>query len=443
MLNRMLKSANRISRRAVLRGAGVTMALPWLESFPAFADSTSAAAFPKRFAVLFMGNGVNEDHWDAQGSGADMVLSKTLAPLEPLKHKINVIHGLFHERAIGHGIHPAQTGSLLSGANIQKGAIIKAGITVDQVLASRIGQDTAQSSIVLACEQPMTGYHETNYSLAYSSHISWQTPDSLVPNEVYPSLAWDNLFENRGSLRNMSILDRVKGDAETLSLAISSSDKAKLDEYLTSVREVEKRVEGMRKSKDKAEDLAKQKNRPVFTMDRPANGLPEDLREHARLMCDIIAIAFQTDKTRVATLLLARDLGALYYPFLEVREGHHSASHNNNSDDYERIARFHLGQLAYLAARLDSMPEGNGTVLDNSCLMWLSNMWIGRKHDNTRLPLVLAGGLGGTLQTGRTLDYLQAGDENRKMCSLYLSIMDRMGAKLERFGDAETRLERL
>ena len=419
------------------------MALPWLESFPAFADSTSAAAFPKRFAVLFMGNGVNEDHWDAQGSGAAMVLSKTLAPLEPLKHKINVIHGLFHERAIGHGIHPAQTGSLLSGANIQKGAIIKAGITVDQVLASRIGQDTAQSSIVLACEQPMTGYHETNYSLAYSSHISWQTPDSPVPNEVYPSLAWDNLFENRGSLRNMSILDRVKGDAETLSLAVSSSDKAKLDEYLTSVREVEKRVEGMRKSKDKAEDLAKQKNRPVFTMDRPANGLPEDLREHARFMCDIIAIAFQTDKTRVATLLLARDLGALYYPFLEVREGHHSASHNNNSDDYERIARFHLGQLAYLAARLDSMPEGNGTVLDNSCLMWLSNMWIGRKHDNTRLPLVLAGGLGGTLQTGRTLDYLQAGDENRKMCSLYLSIMDRMGAKLERFGDAETRLERL
>jgi len=419
------------------------MALPWLESFPAFADSTSAAAFPKRFAVLFMGNGVNEDHWDAQGSGADMVLSKTLAPLEPLKHKINVIHGLFHERAIGHGIHPAQTGSLLSGANIQKGAIIKAGITVDQVLASRIGQDTAQSSIVLACEQPMTGYHETNYSLAYSSHISWQTPDSPVPNEVYPSLAWDNLFENRGSLRNMSILDRVKGDAETLSLAVSSSDKAKLDEYLTSVREVEKRVEGMRKSKDKAEDLAKQKNRPVFTMDRPANGLPEDLREHARLMCDIIAIAFQTDKTRVATLLLARDLGALYYPFLEVREGHHSASHNNNSDDYERIARFHLGQLAYLAARLDSMPEGNGTVLDNSCLMWLSNMWIGRKHDNTRLPLVLAGGLGGTLQTGRTLDYLQAGDENRKMCSLFLSIMDRMGVKLERFGDAETRLDRL
>lgn len=443
MADQTQKSALRISRRAVLRGAGVTMALPWLESIPAFGETTSPAVFPKRFGVLFMGNGVNENHWGAEGSGAELKLSKTLMPLEPLKHKINVIHGLFHKRATGQGIHPGQTGSLLSGAAIQKGAIIKAGTTVDQMIANRIGQDTSQPSIVLACEQPMTGYHESNFSMAYSSHISWQTPDSPVPNEVYPSLAFDNLFENRGSLRNMSILDRVKGDAEALGRSISSDDKGKLDEYLTSVREVEKRVDGMRKNKDNAEDLAKKKNRPVFTMDRPANGLPEDLRDHARLMCDIIAIAFQTDKTRVATLLLARDLSALYYPFLEVRDGHHAASHDNSSDGYERIARFHLSQLAYLATKLDGMPEGDGTVLDNSCLMFLSNMWIGRKHDNTRLPLVLAGGLGGTLQTGRTLDYLKAGDDNRKLCSLYLSILDRMGVKLDHFGDAETRLERL
>jgi len=441
MPNRRKRLENGISRRAVLRGAGVTMALPWLGSLPAFGDTPGS--FPKRFAVLFMGNGVNEDHWGSEGSGSEMTLSKTLSPLEPLKGKINVIHGLFQKRAVGLGIHPAQTGSLLSGSTIQKGAIIRAGITVDQAIANHVGQETAQPSIVLACEQPMTGYHETNYSMAYSSHVSWQTPDSPVPNEVYPSLAWDSLFENRGSLRNMSILDRVKEDAAALCRQISSDDKAKLDEYLTSVREVEKRIEGTRKSKDQAEDLAKQKNRPVFSMDRPANGLPEDLREHARLMCDIIAIAFQTDKTRVATLLLARDLSAMYYPFLEVREGHHAASHNNQSDGYERIARFHLSQLAYLAAKLDSMPEGDGTVLDHSCLMWLSNMWIGRKHDNTRLPLVLAGGLGGTLETGRTLNYVEAGDDNRKLCSLFLSIMDRMGIKLDQFGDAETRLERI
>jgi hypothetical protein len=434
------KSSKLISRRTVLRGAGVTMALPWLPSL-AFADTATPAVPPKRFGVIFMGNGVNEDHWNSEGSGAEMTLSKTLAPLEPLKHKINVIHGLFQKRAVGHGIHPAQTGCLLSGAEIQKGAIIKAGITVDQMIANRVGQDTAQPSIVLACEQPMTGYHETNYSMAYSSHVSWQSPDSPVPNEVYPSLAWDNLFENRGSLRNMSILDRVMDDAAALTRKISGDDKAKLDEYLASVREVEKRIEGTRKNMDKAEDVAKTKNKPVFAMDRPANGLPEDLREHARLMCDIIAIAFQTDKTRVASLLLARDLSAMYYPFLEVREGHHAASHNNASEGYERIARFHLSQLAYLAAKLDSMPEGAGTVLDNSCLMWLSNLWIGRKHDNTRLPLVLAGGLGGTLQTGRTLNYVEAGDDNRKLCSLFLSLMDRMGIKLDRFGDAETRLQ--
>ena len=433
----------KISRRTVLRGAGVTMALPWMESLPCFAAAGTTAAHPKRFAVVFMGNGVNEDHWGSEGSGAAMKLSKTLEPLEPLKHKINVIHGLFQKEAVGKGIHPAQTGSLLSGAVIQKGAIIRAGVTVDQAIANHVGQETPQSSLVLACEQPMTGYHETNYSMAYSSHISWQSPESPVPNEVYPSLAWDALFENRGSLRNLSILDRVKDDASALTKKISSNDKSKLDEYFTSLREVETRIDRMRKGKDQAEDAAKGKNKPLFAMDRPANGLPEDLREHTRLMCDLIAIAFQTDKTRVATLLISRDLSAMYYPFLNVREGHHSASHNNTSEGYERISRFHVSQLAYLAAKLESMREGDGSVLDNSCLMFLSNLWIGRKHDNTRLPLVLAGGLGGTLKTGRTLDYLKAGDENRKLCSLFLSLTDRMGLKLDSFGDAANRLQEL
>src|SRR5579859_2583085 len=432
-----------LSRRAVLRGAGCTVALPFLESLHALADTPTPDAFPKRFGVVFLGCGINEDHWSAEGQGADMKLSKTLSPLEPLKQKINVIDGLYVKALTGQGIHPAQTGSLLSGAHISKGAIIHSGISIDQKIAEHVGEETPQSSIVLACDQPMTGYHESNFSLAYSSYLSWQSPNSPVPVEVYPSLAWDNLFDNKGSLQNISILDRVKDRAQDLSKCISSTDKGKLDEYLTSVREVEKRVEGMRRDKADADDAAKAKNTVAATMERPANGLPEDLRDHARLMCDIIAIAFQTNKTRVASLLISRDLSAMYYPFLGVKDGHHAASHDNNSDGYERIARFHLSQYAYLASRLDSMKEGEGTVLDNSCLMFLSNLWIGRKHDNFRLPLVLAGGLGGTLQTGRTLDYLQAGDDNRKMSSLYLSIMDRMGVKLDKFGDAETRLERL
>src|SRR5688572_5119008 len=440
-----------VSRRTFLHGAGVVMALPWLGSIPvwggtATAPATTTAAatgMPQRFAVLFMGNGINGNHWWAKGSGKDMKLSKSLAPLEKIKSKVNVINGLFNKPAVGMGIHPGQTGNLLSGVPIQKGATVRSGITMDQVLANHVGGETLQQSMVLACEQPMTGYHETNFSMAYSSHISWQSAESPVPNEVYPSLAFDSLFENRGSLRYQSILDRVRDRAASLSRQVSSTDKAKLDEYLTGVREVEKRIDRMRAAKDNADDLAKHKNRHVFSMERPQNGLPEDLREHTRLMCDIIAMAFQTDRTRVASLLLARDLSSLYYPFLDVRDGHHGASHDDLSDGYERISRFHLSQLAYLAQKLDAMPEGEGTVLDNSCLMFLSNMWAGWKHDNMKMPVVTVGGLGGTLKTGRSLDYLYKGDDNRRMCSLYLGIMDRMGVKLDAFGDATTRLEAL
>jgi hypothetical protein len=432
--------SNAFSRRAVLRGTGCAMALPWLESVSALADPTSAD-FPKRFGVVFLGCGVNENHWSAEGNGADMKLSKTLSPLEPLKQKINVVDGLYVKALTNQGIHPAQTGSLLSGVPITKGAIIHSGVSVDQMIANHVGQDTPQSSIVLACEQPMTGFHETNFSLAYSSHLSWQTPDSPVPVEVYPAQAWDNLFDNRGSLLNVSVLDRVKDRAQDLSRKISSTDRGKLDEYLTSVREVEKRVELMRKAGENANETAKAKNTVLAAMDRPSNGLPEDLREHARLMCDIIAIAFQTNKTRVASLIISRDLSAMYYPFLDVKEGHHAASHDNASDNYERIAHFHVAQYAYLASKLDSMKEGSGTVLDNSCLMFMSNMFVGRKHDNSHLPLLLAGGLGGTLKTGRSLNYMNAGDDNRKMCSLYLSLMDRFGIKQDKFGDSSTRLQ--
>jgi hypothetical protein len=432
----------------LLRGAGVTMALPWLESLHGFGTRVAAAdtasgdgpKAPLRFAVMFMGNGISPPHWSAKGSGADLELSKSLTPLEPLKGKLNVIHGLFNKTATGQGIHPAMTGNLLSGVPIRKGAIIRGGISMDQVLANHIGQETLQPSLVLSCEQAMTGYHETNFSNAYSSHISWQSADSPIPNEMYPSLAFDSLFENGGSLRNISVLDRVKDHAEKLARKISSTDKAKLEEYLGSVRDVERSIERMRADKDKAEERARDRGQPLFTMKRPDNGLPEDLREHIRLMYDIIALGFQTDKTRVASLLLARDLSALYYPFLGVSDAHHGASHHDTMDDYESIVRFQVSQFGYLAQRLQEMPEGTSTVLDNSCLMFISNMWSGTKHDNRKVPVLTLGGLGGTLATGRSLDYLDAGDDNRKLCSLYLGIMDRMGVRLNQFGDAETRL---
>ncbi len=435
---------SRIHRRALLRGAGVAMALPWLESIPVWggepSGDSSPPAFPKRFAALFMGNGINPNHWWAKGAGAEMELSKTLQPLSPFRSQLNVVSGLFNKQATGVGIHPGQTGNILSGAALQKGAVLKGGVSMDQVLAGRLGEDSPQPSLVLGCEQPITGYHETNFSMAYSSHISWQNALSPVPMEVYPSLAFDSVFDNQGSQRAKSILDRVKGHAQDVNRQISRGDQAKLDEYLTSVREVEKRVERTRAMKDRADDNAQNKGRPTLTMPRPDNGLPEDIREHMRLMCDVIALAFQTNKTRVATLLLCRDLSGLFYPFLDVRTAHHPSSHDDQSDAYERISRFYVSQLAYLAGRLAAMPEGEASVLDHSCLMFLSNMWSGSRHDSTKVPLLLVGGLGGAIETGRVLDYTSESNGDRKLCGLYLSLMDRMGVKLDHFGDADAPL---
>jgi hypothetical protein len=258
--------------------------------------------------------------------------------------------------------------------------------------------------------------------------------------EVYPALAFDSLFSNQGSQRTLSILDRVQEHAAHLQRELSRGDQRKLDEYLGSVREVEKRVERVRALQDRAADNARDRGSALPLMQRPDNGLPEDIREHMRLMCDVIALAFQTDKTRIATLLLCRDLSGLCYPFLDVRTAHHPLSHDDQSDDYERVSRYYCSQLAYLASRLDAMPEGEGTVLDNCCLMFLSNMWSGSRHDSTKVPLLLVGNLAGSLTTGRVLDYADQGDENRKLCSLYLSLMDHMGASLDEFGDANTRL---
>lgn len=439
-----------VSRRTLLRGTGVAMALPWLESMPVWGSetrvgsetpaSTASSASPQRFAALFMGCGINQNHWWAKGSGAEMELSKSLAPMEDIKHKMNFITGLFNENATDVGIHPGQTGNILSGASLKKGSELRGDISMDQVLANHFADQTVAPSLVLGCEQPVTGYHETNFSMAYSSHISWQNATSPVPMEVYPSLAFDSLFDNQGSRRMESILDRVREDAASLSRRVSQSDRTKLDEYLSSVREVEKRAASMRATHAKASSRAQDRGQDMAKMKRPDDGLPEDIREHMRLMCDLVAIGFQTDKSRVATLLLNRDLSGLFYPFLDVKNTHHSASHDDRSDEYERISRYYCSQYAYLASKLDAMPEGDGTVLDHSCLLFISSMWSGNSHDSSKVPVLLTGGLSGTMETGRVLDYVGKDDDDRKLCSMYLSIMDRMGVKLDRFGDAEKQL---
>lgn len=446
----------RLDRRLWLRGSGVLMGLPWMESLRTWGDGLTRAAevgqqvevgqqgeYPKRLAILFMACGVHPTKWWAKGTGSEMELSSCLAPLAGQRERLNVINGLFNKNATGVGIHPGQTGNILSGAALQKGSELRGGISVDQAIANEIGKEDVVPSLVLGCEQPTTGFHETNFSMAYSSHISWQNATSPVPMEVYPSLAFDSLFENRGSQRNKSVLDRVMRDAQDLQRRASGGDRIKLDEYLTSIREIEKRIERQRPSVEKAAEVVKEEGKPLWGMDRPENGLPEDIREHMRLMCDLIAIAFQSHRTRVASLLLCRDISGLFYPFLNVSKPHHLASHDDLSDEWERVTTYYVEQVAYLADRLAKMQEGDGTVLDHSCLLFVNNMWSGAKHESTRLPVLTVGGLDGQLQTGRVMEYQDKEAGEKKLCSLYLGLMQRMGVPCASFGDATTALSGL
>jgi len=414
-----------VSRRAVLKGLGATVALPWLES----AAAAAPGGPPKRFACLFIGDGISPPHWWARGSGAAMELGSSLEPLAPFREKINVINGLFNRE--GDGGHARCTGNILSGAALQRGRTIKGGVSMDQVLAKHHEDDTAVPSLVLGCEQPVSGFHESQYSMVYASHVSWRNGDSPVPIELYPSLAFDTLFGGRGGRLQGSILDDVLQQATDVAGRASGSDRQRLDEYLTAVRETERRVQRLNRT-------AREDAPVVPPGQRPPVGQPKDFREYARLMCDVIALAFQTDRTRVATLLLSRDLSGQVYPFLGVRDDHHSYSHANEGREYQAIVKCHVEQYAYLIDKLSRMQEGAGTVLDNSCLMFVSEHW--NAHNGNQVPLVLAGGLGGTLRTGRSLDYLSAGNDKRKLCGLYLSLMDRMGVTLPAFGDARERL---
>jgi hypothetical protein len=423
-----------LTRRMMLRGLGVSMALPWLESARTFAaDPARPGAAPVRFACFFSGNGFHSKEWWAKGSGRAMELGKVLQPLDAHKEKLLVINGLYNEQAMKGNIHSSQTGNLLSGAPLASGGAIRSGTSIDQVLAQRIGRETKVPSLVLACEPSMAAVHK-NYSMLYSSHISWSSPTTPTPLELYPALAFDRLFKEDDNLSDRSVLDAVRGDASSLRSKISRADRVKLDEYLNSVREVEQRIERAGK------DHQLQGWRPTLTepnIPRPPDGVPQNIADHMRLMSDILVLAFQTDTTRFCTLKLNNDHSSLRFPNLGVDYMiHHLLSHTDSAD-WLKVNRFFVEQVAYVARKLDSIQEGDRTALDNSMLMYCSSMMTGG-HDNSQLPLIILGKGGGHLESGRVLDY--RGKPNRKMCSLYLSLMDKFGVKLDEFGDSRERL---
>lgn len=426
------------SRRTMIRGLGVSMALPWMESLRSWGADVppglSSGEAPVRFAVLFAGNGFHSKEWWAEANGSELKFGKVLQPLNELSDKTLFIRGLFNAEALKGNIHSSQTGNLLSGAPLASGGDIRSGTSVDQLLAQHQGHETKVPSLVLGCEKANPSVHK-NYSMLYSSHISWSSPTTPTPLELYPALAFDRLFKDEAQKGDQSVLDAVLSDASDVRRHISRRDQRKLDEYLDSVREVEKRIESAGKRGEM------QGWRPTLTepnIPRPVDGIPQDIAEHMRLMCDILVLAFQTDTTRLCTLKLNNDHSSLRFPNLGVDYMiHHLLSHSD-TDDWLKVNQFFFSQLAYIANRLDSIQEGERSVLDNTMLLMCSSMLHGN-HDATQLPVVMVGGGGGTIQGGRVLDY--RGEPNRQMCRLYLSIMDKMGLKLDTFGDASERID--
>ncbi len=423
-----------VTRRAFLRGVGVSVALPWLESSAWGAPVNGTAVEPPvRFACLFSGNGFHSKEWWAEGTGKDMKLGKVLEPLTPHREKLIFLRGLYNQEALVGGIHSCQTGNLLTGAHLAPNGEIKSGVSCDQLLAERTKGQTKVPSLVLGTEPSIAAIHK-NYSMIYSSHISWSSASTPTPLELYPALAFDRLFRDEAGRADKSVLDAVRQDARDVKRTVSKSDARRLDEYLASVREVEQRIDAAGKGG------RLQGWRPTLAKPdapRPADGVPQDIDQHMRLMCDILVLAFRTDTTRVCTLKLNNDHSSLRFPHLKVDYMiHHLLSHTDGAD-WLKVNQFFAQQVAYVAAKLDAVQEGERTLLDNSMILFLSSMMTG-SHNNDQLPVVLLGGGGGKLQSGRVLDYL--GKPNRKMCSLYLSLMEKAGVKLDRFGDSTEKL---
>jgi len=433
---------HRFTRRAMLRGLGVSIALPWMESLAVWGDEAKPGVAgsepPVRLAVLFAGNGFHSKEWWAEGSGADMKLGKVLEPIAGFREKLLFVKGLYNEQARKGNIHSSQTGNLLSGAPLASGGDIRSGTSFDQLMAQSYGRSTKVPSLVLGCEKSNPSVHK-NYSMLYSSHISWSSPTTPTPLELYPALAFDRLFKEGTEKGDESVLDAVIEEAGDLRRRISVADRRKLDEYLESVRDVEQRI-ATAGERGELQGWKPTLNKP--DMPRPADGIPQDIAEHMRLMCDILVLAFQTDTTRIVTLKLNNDHSALRFPNLpradDPAQGidymiHHLLSHSDN-DDWLKVNQFFMEQLAHVARRLDAIDEGGRTALDNSMVMICSSMMAGSKHDNDQLPVAVLGSAGGRINSGRVLDYSKA--ENRQLCRLYLSMMDTMGRREQSFGDA-------
>ncbi|WP_437206825.1 DUF1552 domain-containing protein [Planctomicrobium sp. SH664] len=439
-----------ISRRTVLRGLGVSMALPWLEAMGtsvSWAEATDIRkACPNRLAFIYVPNGVHIWDWTPAEEGELTELTPVLKPLDPVKEKLLVLSGLTADKARangdGGGDHARALAAFMTGVQPRKtsGADFRAGISADQVAAQKIGHLTRLPSLELGVDPSgVAGNCDTGYNCVYSSTMAWRSENQPMPKEIDPQIVFERLFGttsggqsvNRDRKRK-SVLDFVREDSGSLSNKLGRNDQAKLDEYFTSIREIETRIDRA----DKFPPLA----RPAYEM--PA-GIPRQFEEHLRLMCDMIVLAFQADITRVTTMLFANEGSNRSYPFVGVPEAHHYLSHHQK--DPNKLAKirdiniFHVKQLSYLLQKLDSIQEGDGTLLDHSMIVYGSGNSDGDRHNHDDLPIVVAGGGGGTLKTGRHIRY----PKETPLNNLWLSLLDRMELQVDSLGDSTGTLQNL
>ena len=431
-----------INRRALLRGIGTSLGLPMMEAM--MEAMAAPAKAPCRMAFLYVPNGIMMDQWiPDQKTGVTplpMAFPKVTSALAKYREDILFIGGLTQNggRALGDGPgdHGRAGASYLTCVHPKKtnGRDLQAGVSVDQIAARALQGKTRLSSLELSCEDGVQGGScDNGYSCAYSNSISWRTPASPNPAEIRPRAVFERLFGavDEGSRRyERSILDVVTGDASRLSAKLGGADRRKLDEYLYSIRDVEKRIQ--------AAENAPAVRKP--DMAAPEAGVPADLGEHARMMIDLLALAFLTDSTRVATLLLALEQSPRAYPEIGIPEAHHGLTHHQG--DKEKIAkvieinRFHMKQFAYLIEKFKATPDGEGTLLDHSMVTYGSGLSDGNAHDHANLPMVLAGRGCGTVRPGR---FVRHANET-PMANLFIAMLDRMGVPVETLGDGNGRL---
>lgn len=437
--------SSRLTRRTLLRGMGAALALPWMESLPSVARAAAGKAGgkpPVRMCYWYVPNGVHLPTWFPEHEGALVDLPETLRPLSFARSYLNCFHGLTHNRALTNGDsegcgHGQGAASFLTGAQAYKTQdAVRVDVSADQLYARYVGGQTRIPSLELGCESARSG-NAFGYSGTYKTHISWRTPTSPAPYEMNPKVVFDRLFTDGSSsltqatvadrdFYRRSILDYVLEDANRVRGRVAANDQRKLDQYLTGVREVERRIQ----------NSAAAVELPGTAFERPA-GVPEDFDEHLRLMCDLMVLAFQTDTTRASTFMVTKEATDRNYPWLGFTDGHHELSHHGNEDEKNRklreIDRYHIEILAYMVEKMMAVEEADGsTLLDNAMVLYGSGISDGDRHDHINLPVIVLGKGGGTFRAGQ---YLKCRTET-PMSNLLLAMLNQAGVPVDRFGDS-------